>query len=270
MFYRDRKNKAIEAFRKAESIYNDKGTLVKHKTLELYGLRKGCSVAINNVMAYLTLLANSPQNYKEEVESVQDSIEDFNQAVKKEEEKSSGQLIDAKIVVSGITEGSVWKSGLTMEMLMAYRTTFGPEFYRMASALHGIATHGAFAWLSSGIMGAGLSILRFGGPVGWGIAGILSIGCGLMASQKNREIAEEAERALHTITPKIADMEHKLQELKNLCTETDKLLPAIDINKVCGSFPKNYYEFTDDQKLRLGALINSTKAMGVLINKQIS
>jgi hypothetical protein len=68
----------------------------------------------------------------------------------------------------------------------------------------------------------------------------------------------------------IADLERKLQELCNLYTETGKLLPAIDINKVCKGFPKNYYEFTDDQKLRLGALINSTKAMGVLINKRIS
>ena len=85
-----------------------------------------------------------------------------------------------------------------------------------------------------------------------------------------KKAAEEAEQALYKVKPMIADLERKLQELCNLYTETDKLLPAIDINKVCKGFPKNYYEFTDDQKLRLGALINSTKAMGVLINKRIS
>ena len=81
MFYLNRKKKAIEALKNAETTYKNIGTLANHKAIELYSLRKGCSVA-NNVEAYLTLLANSPKNYKKEVASVQVSIKDFNEDVK--------------------------------------------------------------------------------------------------------------------------------------------------------------------------------------------
>jgi hypothetical protein len=222
----------------------------------------------------LTILANSPQNYKKEVASVQVSIKDFNEAVKIEKEYSSGQPIEASISGAGLMGGSAIAAlGPTAAMTIA--TTFGTASTgtAIASLFGAAATNAALAWLGGGAMAiggggmaAGQAFLALAGPVGWGIAGVLGVGGGIL----NKKAAEKAEQALYKVKPMIADLERKLQELCNLYTETDKLLPAIDINKVCKGFPKNYDEFTDDQKLRLGALINSTKAMGVLINKRIS
>lgn len=118
-------------------------------------------------------------------------------------------------------------------------------------------------------MAAGEFFLALAGPIGWGIAGALGLGGGILAIRNNKRTAEKAEEMLCEIKPKIADLERKLQELRNLYTETEKLLPAIEINKVCKDFPKNYCDFTDDQKLKLGALINFTRAMGKLINRRI-
>lgn len=274
MFYLKRKKKAIEALKDAETTYKNIGNHANHKAIELYSLRKGCSVAINNVEAYLTILANSPQNYKKEVASVQVSIKDFNEAVKIEKEYSSGQPIEASISGAGLMGGSAIAAlGPTAAMTIA--TTFGTASTgtAIASLFGAAATNAALAWLGGGAMAiggggmaAGQAFLALAGPVGWGIAGVLGVGGGIL----NKKAAEKAEQALYKVKPMIADLERKLQELCNLYTETDKLLPAIDINKVCKGFPKNYDEFTDDQKLRLGALINSTKAMGDLINKRIS
>ena len=278
MFYLKRKKKAIEALKDAETTYKNIGNHANHKAIELYSLRKGCSVAINNVEAYLTILANSPQNYKKEVASVQVSIKDFNEAVKIEKEYSSGQPMEAGISGAGLMGGSAIAAlGPTAAMTIA--TTFGTASTgtAIASLSGAAATNAALAWLGGGAMAiggggmaAGEAFLALAGPVGWGIAGVFGVGGGILAIRKNKKAAEKAEQALYKVKPMIADLERKLQELCNLYTETDKLLPAIDINKVCKGFPKNYYEFTDDQKLRLGALINSTKAMGVLINKRIS
>ena len=69
--------------------------------------------------------------------------------------------------------------------------------------------------------------------------------------------------------PEIGKLEKKLLELCCLYTETEKLLPAIDITIVCAGFPSNYRKFSDEQKLKLGALINATRAMGKLINRKI-
>ena len=123
--------------------------------------------------------------------------------------------------------------------------------------------------LALSIVSIAREFLGTGAITVWGFAGALGVGGGILAIRNNKRTAEKAEAMLCEIKPKIADLERKLQELRNLYTETEKLLPAIEINKVCKDFPKNYCDFTDDQKLKLGALINSTRAMGKLINRRI-
>ena len=291
LFYFERKKKAIEALKKAETTYKEIGSLAHHTSIELYSLRKRCSVAINNVEKYLALLANSPQKHKKEVDSVQVSIKDFNEAVKIEKEYSSRQSNEASFSGAGLMGGSAIATlGPTVAMTIA--TTFGTASTGTAIAsLTGAAeTNEAWAWLGVGEMAigvggmaagemaigvggmaAGEAFLALGGPVVWIISGATwCVGGGILAIIKNKKAAEKAEQALYKVKPMIDDLKRKLQELRNLYTETDKLLPAINIDTVCKGFPKNYNEFTDDQKLRLGALINSTKAMGVLINKRIS
>ena len=269
MFYLKRKKKAIEALENAETTYKNLGTLANNEAIALYNLRKGCSVAINNVEAYLALLSNSPLNYKKEVASVQVCIKDFNEAVKIEKEYSSGQTIEA--VISGAClNGSSAIDAIGPIAAMTIATTFGKESTR--SAIASLSVAGAINTASALGVGAAMAtgqafLSIVGGPVAWGLFGVDR---GLSFIRKTKKDAEEAEQALCNVKPILADLECKLQELRNLYTETDKLLPSICISTMCNGFPKDYDEFTEDQKLRLGALINSTKAMGVLINKRIS
>ena len=196
MFYLKRKKKAIEALKDAETTYKNIGNHANHKAIELYSLRKGCSVAINNVEAYLTILANSPQNYKKEVASVQVSIKDFNEAVKIEKEYSSGQPIEASISGAGLMGGSAIAAlGPTAAMTIA--TTFGTASTgtAIASLFGAAATNAALAWLGGGAMAiggggmaAGQAFLALAGPVGWGIAGVLGVGGGIL----NKKAAEKA------------------------------------------------------------------------------
>lgn len=276
MFYHESKKKALAALETAESTYKNIGSLANSKATALYSLRKGCSVAINNVEAYLTLLANTPQNYKKEVADVQVSIQDFNHAVTLENDYKSGKIKEASFAAGAAGGTAIATLGPTAAMTIA--TTFGTASTgtAIASLSGAAATNAALAWLGGGAiaaggggMAAGEFFLALAGPIGWGIAAALGVGGGFLAIRNNKRTAEKAEALLCEIKTKIADLERKLQELSNLYTETEKLLPAIEINKVCKDFPKNYCDFTDDQKLKLGALINSTKAMGKLINRRI-
>jgi len=276
MFYLDRKKKALAALESAESTYKNIGSLANSKAIALYSLRKGCAVAINNVEAYLTLLANTPQNYKKEVANVQISIQEFNHAVAIESDYQSGKIKETSMAAGAVGGIAIATLGPTAAMTIA--TTFGTASTGTAIAsLSGAATNAALAWLGGGAiaaggggMAAGEFFLALAGPIGWGIAGALGVGGGILAIRNNKKTAEKAEAMLYEIKPKIADLERKLQELRNLYTETEKLLPATEINKVCKDFPKNYCDFSEDQKLRLGALINSTRAMGKLINRRIN
>lgn len=277
MFYNERKKKALEALKQAELTYNHIGSLANAKAISLYSLRKGCAVAINNVEAYMSLLANSPQHYKKDVAEVQLYIKDFNHAVAIETDYQSGKIKEGRMVSGAMGGTAIATLGPTAAMTIA--TTFGTASTgtAIASLSGAAATNAALAWLGGGAlaaggggMAAGQAFLALAGPVGWGIAGALALGGGIFAIRNNKKTAERAETELYKIKPKIADLERKLQELCNLYTETEKLLPAIDINKICIGFPKDYCDFTDDQKLKLGSLINSTKAMGKLINRRIS
>lgn len=277
MFYNERKKKALKALIEAEQTYKDIGSLANFKAISLYSLRKGCSIAINNVEAYLSILANSPQNYKKDVADVQVGIKDFNHAVTIEQEYKCGKIKERSLAAGAACGTAIATLGPTTAMTIA--TTFGTASTgtAIASLSGAAATNAALAWLGGGAlavggggMAAGEAFLALAGPIGWSLAGVLSIGGGLLARRNNKKAAEKAEDMLCEIRPKIADLERKLQELGNLYTETEKLLPAIDINMVCRNFPKDYSDFTDDQKLKLGSLINSTRAMGKLINRKIS
>lgn len=277
MFYNVRKKTALKALEKAESTYKQIGEIADHEAISLYSLRKGCSVAINNVETYISLLANSPVNYKKDVEKVKVEIKDFNMAVQIENDFQKGTIKEASMVGVGALSGTaIATMGPTAAMTIA--TTYGTASTgTLIATLSGAAAeNAALAWLGGGAlaaggggMAAGEWFLALAGPVGWGIAGALAAGGGLLAIRNNKKTAEKAEAMLNDIKPKIADLERKLQELRNLYKETNKLLPAIDTKVVCKDFPLNYAEFSDDQKLKLGALINSTKAMAELINRRI-
>ena len=277
MFYNERKKKALKALEKAEQTYKNIGALANSKATSLYSLRKGCSVAIKNVEAYLSLLANSPQDYKKEVADVQVSIKDFNHAVTIEREYKCGKIKESGLAAGAASGTAIATLGPTAAMTIA--TTFGTASTgtAIASLSGAAATNAALAWLGGGAlaaggggMAAGEFFLALAGPIGWGLAGVLGIAGGVLAIRNNKKAAEKAEAMLCEIKPQIAVLERKLQELINLYTETEKLLPAIEINTICRDFPKDYSDFTDNQKLKLGSLINSTRAMGKLINRRIA
>lgn len=277
MFYSERKKKALSSLKKAEETYKNIGVLANSKATALYSLRKGCAVAIKNVEAYISLLANSPQEYKKEVTQVQLSIQEFNHAVSLEKDYQDTKVKEKSAIAATFSGTAIATLGPTAAMTIA--TTFGTASTgtAIASLSGAAATNAALAWLGGGAVAAGGGgiaagqfFLALAGPIGWGLAGILGVGGGFFAIHNNKKVAEKAEYFLCEIKPKIADLERKLQELSNLYIETEKLLPAIDINKVCTGFPKDYHSFTDEQKLKLGSLINSTRAMGILINQRIS
>lgn len=232
MFYIEEANKAIEELEKAKKHYEKVVAATNNKAKELYGLRKGGSVAINNVDAYLTLLANVPQNYKQDVSSVQEDIKDFKDAVETESTYSANAMTVAT------TYGLCTTKSAIQSMIGSGVNLKSAEF--------------------------GLLVAAAAVPSFWFVG--LSMLFSIIPYQKYKQAKEE----LSKLTPVIADWERRFRELQYLILETEKLLPAIDISKVLKGFPFNYYEFNDEQKKKLATLINSTQAFGELINKRIA
>lgn len=278
MFYNNAKKEAIAKAKTLESRLNEMGEQANDLAIRLYSVRKSAALAIERVEDYINILANTPKEFKRDVAQVKIDIQEFNDAVRIEEENSSHNLKGATSAVGGVVAGGVLAT-MGPSAAMAIATTFGTASTGTAiSALSGAAaTNAALAWLGGGTLAtggggiaAGNAFLALAGPVGWGIAGTLAVAGGLFAAHKNKKAAEEAIEYAKETQSRIAVLQPKLTELYKLTLSTEKLLKSLHITKMVQTFPKDYLKFAEEQKEELVALINHARAMGELINKRIS
>ena len=277
MFYNDAKNQSLDKLKKIEEAYNKLGTKANDKIIELYNSRKAASNAIDRVERYINFLANSPKEFKKTIADTKLNIQAFRMAVKFEKE-SNGDNIKATSTAGGgvLVGGGIAAMGPTVAMAIA--TTFGTASTgtAIASLSGAAATNAALAWLGGGAlaaggggMAAGNAFLALAGPVGWGIATTMVIGGGIFASIKNKEIAEKADKIANELICKESDLQLKYKKLTMLYIETENLRSALDLTLMVNTYPKNYLDFSEEQKLKLAALINNTRALGELINERI-
>lgn len=278
MFYNQAKKTAIYRLQRAEARYNKIGQQANDMTLELYRLRKSASFAIERVEKYINTLANTPKKFIKEVEEIKLNIREFNEAIRIEEENVSNNLKAGGAVAGGVTAGGAI-AALGPTAAMAIATTFGTASTGTAIAsLSGVAaTNAALAWLGGGAlcaggggMAAGNAFLALAGPVGWGIAGIFVIGGGLFAAHKNKQAAHQAQNIALDIERRIAKLSPKIEELEHLIKKTSKLKSGLSISLLVNTYPKDYLDFSLEQKQTLASLINNVRAMGKLINERIA
>lgn len=163
---------------------------------------------------------------------------------------------------------------------MGIATTFGVASTGTAiSALSGAAANSAaLAWLGGGAltvggggMSAGTALLALAGPVGWtiaGIAGAASIGSGIYANLKNKEVADQLldeRQNLETIKSKFMQLNLEIEELIE-ATETQITGVQTANAAVVGT---DYAKFTADEKAQAGFLVNATLVLAQLINKEL-
>lgn len=278
MFYNQAKKQAIAKLKEVEKQYNNLGQQANDLTIELYRLRKSAVKAIDRIEIYVNMLANSPKQFAKDIADVKIDIQEFAEAVRIEEENASNNITGATTAGGGLAVGGAIAS-LGPTAAMAIATTFGTASTGTAIAtLSGAAaTNAALAWLGGGAlaaggggMAAGNAFLAMAGPIGWGIAGGFLIIGGAFSAIKNKNAAEQANKAVVEISQKISILRPKKLQLESLCKETKELKSALDISMIVNTYPNDYCKFSDEQKRTLATVINNVQAMGKLINKRIS
>lgn len=278
MFYNSAKKEALKRLKDSQGTYNTLGKEGNDLAVNLYSLRKSAAKAIDRIESYINTLANTPKEFVKDVTEVILNIQEFQEAVRIEEENASNNIKGAGMATGGIVAGGTIAT-LGPTAAMAIATTFGTASTgtAIASLSGAAATNAALAWLGGGAiaaggggMVAGNAFLALAGPIGWGIAGAIVIGGGLFAAGKNKQAAGKADTLANELQQKIAYLQPKIHELKYLNKETQKLKSALNISDLVNLYPKDYLLFSDKQKENLAVLINNTRAMGILINKRIS
>jgi len=282
MFNNQLKKEAIKKLENTVNTYDVTVTTVQKKAEALFCLRqKSGDIVIQPVEDYINQLTNSPKEfeksfaeYKAEFKIFNDLIDKFNAEAVNTDFKAGGAA------VAGVAAGA-GTVALMPAAAMAIATTFGTASTGTAIAtLSGAAaTNAALAWLGGGAlavggsgMAGGSALLALAGPIGIGIGAIGIIGGGLFASSKNKDIAQKANNKRKEIENANATLNASKLEISELTTLTKKHENGVLmlLKELKNTAPNNYSAFREDEKLKLGALINHINSLSALINKNVA
>lgn len=281
MFNSVLKKDALKELEQEKKEYNKECEVVIKQSAILYEKKDEGATVLGYVERYISTLKNKPieiEKKASEVSFKRKSFENEVENLKRESENTDNT--EKGIIGGGILAGAgVAAFGPTAAMGIA--TTFGTASTGTAIAtLAGAAqTNAALAWLGGGAvfsggagMAGGQALLAMAGPVGWAIGGAALVGGGLLASSKNKKIAEQAEKQRNQICSARNDVKKIIVRIKH---EIDAISP---LNKKVAysliSFKQNgkqdYRLFTETEKCDLMKLMNSAQSLAAIIGAKIS
>lgn len=260
--------------------YNDAFTLMNDKGLQLYIERSRSTDAITFTENLINSIANHPKSFDTDLQEIETYRKEFIDACM----FADRELQEARKAAAGAGAGlaagaSVAFMAPTAAMWVA--TTFGTASTGVAiSTLSGAAAKSAaLAWLGGGALAkggggvlAGKALLALSGPIGITIAGATILtSIVLFANQRtklNKQKNEEIEAVKRNIET-VKEMDAKIGTL------LDKTKDVRDIQgksymDCLQYYNKDYAAFTDEDKTKLGALVNYTKSMAALFEESIA
>lgn len=279
MFKGDLRKKAIANLEDAQEQHKSASGKVEEKSIILYGLRQKCSEQlIQGVEDYINTLANSPKEFEKSFIEFRAEIAEFQDLVRELQEEYE-RTHYKKGMAAGVATGA-GVAVLAPTAAMAVATTFGTASTGAAiSTLSGAAaSKAALAWIGGGALakgGAGVAggkaLLALAGPVGWGIGATALVGGGLMARRKNVKIAEKAQAEEKEVQARTSELNVILNAVEKTIVLTSDHYEGTQsiLEQLTESAPNDYTQFDQDQRNKLGALINHINSLSKLINKNV-
>ena len=279
----DFEEKLTELDRMLESSiteYNQTYTLMNDKGVKLFIERTRAVDTIGFVETLINSIANRPKAFDAEFEEIHTDQEHFQSSCDFGKQELQAAREAAGGAGAGIAAGaSVAFMAPTGAMWIA--TTFGTASTGTAiSTLSGAAAqNAALAWLGGGAlsaggggMAAGHALLAMAGPIGWTIAGATLLTSILLFSRNkmklNKQKNDEIEKVKQN-TETVRELDAKIQEI---LSETEQVRTGLNgsYSGCLSLFGGDDSSFDEDQKKRLGALVNQTKTLSALFGKTVS
>ena len=266
----------------AQSVtdYNDAFTQMNDKGIQLFVVRCVAGDVIDNVENLVNSIANHPKKFDAEFEEINVNRSHFTDNCEFAQRELEAAREAAGGAGAGLAAGaSVAFMGPTAAMWVA--TTFGTASTGTAiSTLSGAAaTNAALAWLGGGTLAAGgggtaagTALLAMAGPIGWSIAGATLLSSILLFAKKRAKLNKEKNAEIETVKKNTETVKEMDTKIAAIISETDSIMKGLKsaYTECLSTFGKDYIEFTDDQKVKLGALVNNTKALSAMFDKTIS
>lgn len=275
------KKEALEDLKKANEIYEQSYIEAMNLTVKFHDSKIESSKLLKIVEDYINTLANSPKEIKNAVSEINLNRTAFDSLIGELEiENEKNVKISGGTAGAGILAGAgVAAFGPTAAMAIA--TTFGTASTGVAiSSLTGAAaTNAALAWLGGGVVatgGGGIAggnaLLAMAGPVGWTIGGIALAGSGLFLNHKNKKAAADAEEARKDIDNETIKMNKIGAEITAAQSQLDIHHSGLEslFDMLSSTGITDYSRFSAEEKMNLGSMVNTAKALSEFINKGLS
>lgn len=261
------------------NIYNNQYELMSNEGLSLYHQRDKAIDLIEYIEILINSIANHPKTFDTDLKEVNEVKKDFtsaNQYAEKELATAKKQAIEAGV---GISAGA-GVVAITPTAAMWVATTFGTASTGTAiSTLSGAAaTNAALAWLGGGAltsgglgMAGGQALLALAGPVGWGIAGASVLASVILFANNKLKSNKEKEKEISNIKKNTESLRELTFTLKDLKDRTMVLKNQLsnEYSNCLFFYNCDYSKLNNNEKKKLGALVNNTKSLAGLINLTI-
>ncbi len=279
----DIEEKLTELDRMLESSiteYNDAYTLMNDKGVQLFMERNRAVDTIGFVEGLVNSIANKPKSFDADFEEIETNRDQFLSTCDFGERELQAAREAAGGAGAGLAAGaSVAFMAPTAAMWVA--TTFGTASTGTAiSALSGAAAQSAaLAWLGGGALtaggggiAAGNALLAMAGPIGWTIAGATLLTSILLFARKRTILNKQKNEEIEKVKRNTEQVREVGAQIKEILTQTESIRQGVKASYTAcmEMFGRDYTDFDDDQKKRLGALVNQTKTLSALLEQTIS
>ena len=275
------KKEAIANCERAGKEYKNSYDATIADITRLHEKKEKAVAILKDVEKFIFSIANKPKEFEKIISTIrirriafEEELEDL------KIEAAKVAKVTGSVAGAGVTAG-VGVAAFGPSAAMAIATTFGTASTgtAIASLSGAAATNAALAWLGGGAlaaggggMTAGSALLAMAGPVGWGIGGAALIGGGLMASSKNKKIAEKAYKQARELRVEKRKMDETDVKVKSEIDAVDPLNKGTDDILQVMRFLEHsdYKKFSVPERQNLILLLNSSESLSKRIGVKIA
>ena len=282
MFNNGLKKEALRIHEETLNSYNKSYEEMEKSCEQLYEIRSKSVELIKLIQRVVNSIANTPKEYDTELGKIGRELSKFNETEEYAKEAYNASVKAGANIVEGAAAG-LGVASMVPSALMSIATTFGTASTGTAiSALSGAAAQkAAMAWIGrtfagfavkeGASMAAGQAFLALAGPIGWGITAA-STGISLISlTNKNKELADNAVKEAKEIAKAREALVETIEKVNELRSKTDLLFRDMSKqrDKITRSMNLDYLTIENEDKIFLGALVNNTLSLSILLNETV-
>lgn len=282
MFNNGLKKEALRIHEETLNSYNKSYEEMEKSCEQLYEIRSKSVELIKLIQRVVNSIANTPKEFDTELGKIGRELSKFNETEEYAKEAYNASVKAGANIVEGAAAG-LGVASMVPSALMSIATTFGTASTGTAiSALSGAAAQkAAMAWIGrtfagfavkeSAGMAAGQAFLALAGPIGWGITAA-STGISLISlTNKNKELADNAVKEAKEIAKAREALVETIEKVNELRSKTDLLFRDMSKqrDKITRSMNLDYFTIENEDKIFLGALVNNTLSLSILLNETV-